>query len=849
MVGTPTRQNTPPKRWTTPPRPVTPPIGNPDYSYTSGWVNHGGQHQHLTGTAYQHMNQVRQEQAAHKAKREQWEKEVATGRGRRLADARAEETAQAASLPGPEATPEEMARFETSRLIGGTNPGDRPIRAQLEPPRRRARPKFVPGAPLPTPAALTTAQQTTLDQKPHYENQARKDLLERATYEAGREYQPLIDEQGNLVNRVAPRNAMQERALEEVSRLRPEAPVGSGRLRAHAEGLNQFDIANAERQLSSHANKPIGEALMELESPHEQRIINDMQERAMRDFDRDVAPRIYSAYGAKTQGRRSGQRDRAIAKALMDMQTDVRHEGNKLRQQNWTHSTGLAEHRQARQEHAAQSAIKTLHGAHHAEAERELTANKIAQDSQNQQFRQELDTLNLQNLMGSLKTAHNQAERDAAFKDWQERESHNAQMLTNYAGLVHNLPPSSMAQVMFGNSNVPTPYNQATGIGSVLGQLGSHLLPKHAKGDVVKAPTYDMVSNPYLPQALKAQEDIAHEYESQSRGGRGAIPHMLEKMFRGLTKHPSQSMRGFYEGAGEGLDAHREEETGMRQNKLQSMAVRAKIADSLREEARYDREQKRNELKDRNEHAYHMAMARLQESKGESPEDKALDRQYKMAQIAALEGKSRPQSIAIGSTIINPRQQIGLTPGDISQLKTIEKNRVDNSSKQGRYDTMLNFLKKQKEAGELPKTGRLAEATPNISDLSQEYARNLEGMVAGEAGDLSGMLTNAKLKFARGTKPTERDSVEKVQEFAQLGHDKYAKQVERDQIAEDFAAYNIPPRISFAAYDQWAKNGKKGDVVDYIQDILEGTSTVHESHNDDLAQMSNEELARIAGAQ
>lgn len=186
---------------------------------------------------------------------------------------------------------------------------------------------------------------------------------------------------------------------------------------------------------------------------------------------------------------------------------------------------------------------------------------------------------------------------------------------------------------------------------------------------------------------------------------------------------------------------------------------------------------------------------------------------------AVLQAKNAPQTIDIGDVEINPKRKIGLTPQDRLLLKQNEKLKEEYKDKGKGSKHMLSFLKEHEQ--DLPSTGYFAHYTPNLSNKSREYKRTLEEMVQGETG--GGPLTGAKLEFAHGLKPTELDSPEKVEKFAKRSDEFYQNKIDKIEAEELFSSYDIPPRITGAAYEMWRKDGKKGNLTEYVKGILEGT--------------------------
>lgn len=203
------------------------------------------------------------------------------------------------------------------------------------------------------------------------------------------------------------------------------------------------------------------------------------------------------------------------------------------------------------------------------------------------------------------------------------------------------------------------------------------------------------------------------------------------------------------------------------------------------------------------------------------------------------------EPIHVGDRVINPTRKIGLTPQDRAALEANKKTLDVFEEKLVPYERMKSFIGRKKMENDLPLTGPVISRVGNWTDTAREYQRHLNDIVSGDFP--SGVLTNAKLRFTERKKPTEADSIEATEEFVEDRSATAQKHLAFRKFVQEMGAYEIPPRISTAAYEKWLDNNEEGDPVDYVKAMLEGTEVRPSSRHSGENHQSSAALAHSIG--
>lgn len=637
--------------------------------------------------------------------------------------------------------------------------------------------------------------------------------------------------------RVAPMNQLHEQARRMVQRNIGSQDESFKLSKEEIEAARNRDIAGEAKALIARGLTPTHQMLDPYVNRHNEDVIEAMRGDAQKNFLEEVMPSITGNFAA-SGGFHTGARQNTLHKHALKTQEQLNRDIMKLRH------TGLEDaYKRAEQQNAMTLQASPLV----AQAEKmQHDANlKAAHEARDTALLQK--ETNKEDVSAVSQFAHQQQhqaqqeinQRRAAYNEMQNEERDR---IATYANIAAGIEAPTIQKYEGARSQLgapPTPPNPYSAAGGMLGQMvamnrlqnqnakaGGLIKRKFAPGGLVQSPAQRYT------QMMQGLPDS--KYESQQAGIASELrnervdpltnwlQHVSSQMLSNTRGNPMTNIAVGAQTAEEHMNKHRDRQI---EAKHKAANIYQALDNSRRSQEKLLANFHNTEETRAEQTRHHRAAEGAAYAKANAPmsEKDQIELEIKRAELAEKLGKNRPEEIQIGERTIRTKNKTGLSPQDLSQLKTIEKNKELNESKKYGYKEMADFLKNQKEIGELPSTGAIAKYTPNVSDLSKEYERRLEKMVSGELP--SGVLTNAKLAFAKGLKPTELDSPEVVEKFAKVGKEHYGDLIERDQVATDFAAYNIPPRISFAAYDQWKKNGKEGDISEYVQAILEGGST------------------------
>lgn len=671
---------------------------------------------------------------------------------------------------------------------------------------------------------------------------------------------------GEQHGRVAPMHPLAEQAQRMMQRNIDSDQPAFEHAQSQLEEAQRLNLPNEIRGHLQSGLTPTYEMLDPYMQSYKQNVIDPLRKEAEINFLEEIMPHVKGQFAA-SGAYHSGARQNELRKFAEKTQNQLMRDIGRLYHQGQESAFAKANEQNERQMQAAQiagNAAKAQQEAHVRNAEARRNLGLIQKESKKHDIA----------AVSQFATQHQQQlqnEMNAKQQAYLESQMEPHVRLGRYADAVAGIPSTSSMQVNAHRGpapNPPSPYNVVPGLlGQVFGlqnqpapfKKGGSVNNKYAtpEGLVNTAVNeYKQFADSVQPQKYDQEiEDLTTGFRNYKIDPiQNWVQHVSAQMLANNREDPLSNLGRGAIVAEENMMKHRDSMLAAREKAANLYGAMNEsrrnqqqlIGDYTQKYAANSETRRHNSAmealkKQENE------IKRLKNSLGASPKEK-LDMEYKLAQIDALRGKNIPQTIEIGDVIINPKRKIELSSPDLTQLKQIEKNRELNASKLHGYDEMVKFLQKQEGKDNLPSTGIIAKYTPNVSDLSKEYERHLEKMVSGELP--SGVLTNAKLAFAKGLKPTELDSPEKVKKFAEIGKEHYEELVRRDQIAEDLSAYNIPPRVSFAAYDQWKKNKFKGEVVDYVKAILEGGKLplTQDDSNDysDISSLSDAELERIA---
>lgn len=571
----------------------------------------------------------------------------------------------------------------------------------------------------------------------------------------------------------------------------------------------------------------------------DKRIISPLREEAQENWFERTLPQINAQF-AGSGATHGGQRLKMVERSARDTQKDLGRETSKLRQQAEERARDEL-HRQAqrnlqtgelattvlqREKQNAWNAAQTAAGVRGAEQQETMLDVQAMRDLAH------TEAVRKQQIINEQIRRHEEEETEPLMAlETERRISEGGAPITGTFGPLPMMPTAP--NPMLAGAGI---FNQMLGMGMRGGnkKRGGHIKGYANGGNVVDAglgigdSDFVPYSDANLPAFNSPEMRQVRNTQYMSHGNPQAA--RFEEMGRHLlgaaASGANASPLGAYSAAlGAGEDVYQKRVADENVNRQRAANLAHAVNNS-----RLDQQKLLNQA--RRDRKNFDETKRMHDSQIE------MNRAHAAHYRSQAGGKNQPQPINIGGVEINPARKIGLTPQDRMQLKQNEKIKQEYVDKSKGYNHMVELLNKAEATGDLPSTGVIAEYTPNISSKSREYKRTLNEMVQGEVP--SGMMTGQKLEFAEGLKPTERDPIIKVKPFAQRGADLYKNKIDKIDIEEAFAAYDIPTRISGAAYERWVTDGKKGDIVDYVKGILEGTLPMTNNDNSNAVTKADE---------
>ena len=403
----------------------------------------------------------------------------------------------------------------------------------------------------------------------------------------------------------------------------------------------------------------------------------------------------------------------------------------------------------------------------------------------------------------------------------------------------------------------PNPYNVGAGLLGQLAQMqmqqqqgfkkGGHVKRKYADGGYVQH-FMDMQKHIQPDPYDNEMKSIAHEMRNyRVNPMQNWLSHVSAQMLANNRDDPLANM-------GQGAMLAQESMGHHHQRMLDARAKAANLYNSMNESRRHqhqllaDYESKQQEMAEQARH--HRASEAIQMASHNDP----LDRAYKMAQLEQLRSKGAPQEIVVGDRVIRPVMKVGMTPQDRIALNKVMEEKKELQQLNQPYIDMMKFIKEKEKENELPATGLVASMTPDwlAGENLRDFRRKQTSMI--KSGILPGQRGKVFLEFAGKEKPTGVSTIGENYEFADYKSNIINKEIEKRDVIEELAAYEIPTRVSQLAYERWDANGKKGDLIDYVADILEGRASLHEhakknkseNESQDMSSMSDQDLERIA---
>lgn len=528
-----------------------------------------------------------------------------------------------------------------------------------------------------------------------------------------------------------------------------------------------------------------------------------IQEETAENYRRNIAPHLNYQYmqgGKWNSAARGSHQDRVITELNKDMTRKLAS----MRAQGFEKALGeIHQHKQRRLDSAHLAGQFMFKEKEHAN----VAAKNLAENDK-ASLLDKVARIDVARQAGNEQQIHEQAKKAETRLEALQRKEFPLEMLEREVAMANAMPAPAHLQAQRLMEDTRPNYAQlgASGIGSVA--MANLLQPRHKKGGMVGYAPGGFV----LPNIPKSPEDLHHEqfaHEMQNKNSLGdpamyAIAQMGASMAKNYGRNP---INAYGQAMQEGLGTLASHRGAHQQQRERGIALMQKIQQSrLKQQSVIADFEHQNKVFDAAQSHRGAALAETRRHHG-AMEGNALSKAERKA--------NAEREVIIGGKTLRSQQKLGLSPQDQMQARKNDEALTKLESREAPYDETLQFLESN-----TPSTGWIAEHTPDISDKARQYQRNLSSMVSSVVAP--GVMTKAKLDFAKQQKPSQMDSPTAVKEFAAKGKKVIEEDKEPLMLAQQYRTYGIPDRITLGAYKEWVKNEKEGDFDDYLKAILEG---------------------------
>ncbi len=563
---------------------------------------------------------------------------------------------------------------------------------------------------MPENFALPALNSTTFTQVPEFQQQAIKDIMERARQQYSRENK--YQRYGKA--RFAPPSKLQQSARQQSLRS-VYAPAYTGMRNQALADINQAqqqDIMGPARQEFNQAIASPVVLAQEYANPFQKHVIDEYISDMMEHYKKNVAPMVNANYIMSGSHLSSG-RGIAQKEALANFNKMLGRNVNNLKFQGYENAIQNA---QAHRNRQLQGAEQMLHG-NLADVNRKAIGAQQQQSMANIDQNAQLRNAAVLEALGQQEQAQEQQKHDLAYQEHQNEQNHETQQLANLSAAVRGLPMNTATTTMQHGQLPPQPSVNRTYGGLAMqgaGMLGQMFAP-HAHGGRVKKAAGGMLSgvpagnvDPYAHS-----EQLANAMEAS-----GSNPMWSWLMHTGAGLAASRAptaMQALADGSIEGVKGFEHQMAQNQKMKAQGAKLHKQIADSR--------------LVQQN---------RLQKFELDK-ESQLLDREYKMGMLDVHKGTLAAKQAKYGQAkapkIIkgegNTFFQQDPATGEIRQMKVEGQYGQTPLSKteQKRYEKILKPLEEGtlESQSDIETIKSMQEKLPNIG-----YTGNLLGIIPTE---------------------------------------------------------------------------------------------------------------------
>lgn len=666
-------------------------------------------------------------------------------------------------------------------------------------------------------------------------------------------YEPDLYLRSLSEDRIAPESAKSREAEAMAENASPSAAGNAQQDTANRQRFEQLYNRDINQELGPYrerlARNPI-EAAQDYQNPFQHGLLEELRRESDKLTSRKKAQVASNPLYNRPGTRYNGQKERALRKTQKSADRDLLSLITKMYHQNYEDSHKLHQN----QSQLDANTLRSMGAVSTTDLERRLKSAQILQEAEAKRRQDLYKHAGVRQGYATKEEARDQAKRDLAHNEYLNDRDWGRNNTQYVANIMNALPAP---QGINHHASLAQP-GIATGPSQMLANsllnLGGNMMPgrePHAQGGMVGDAVFNsMIDNTdpldTLNQMMRRQmmlgllQKKANNRQKLKKGGEispiqsGAemAKHYAiqerqlaeaERMRKGqeepfMTKVARSIGYGMASsGKGHALhDSFKDRDASYAkedESRKQSFELEKQVAKEIQEARKAEHQMLMDERR-----------VKADERRATADERKAslLEQQ--------LYAKHNPnaQPLHIGDREIRSKLKLGLSPQDQVLLRNIEEDIKEYETKQAPYRDLQKELDTRIAQKDEPSTGVIAEWTPNLSTKARTYNRLLNKVVESELP--SGPATGAKIEFAKSFKPSERDDPKEVAKWAKEHNEYIGAMKTASEYARDYSVYNIPPRITLAAYRSWNEGGKKDSFDDYMAAVLEGRQTLHHGH-------------------
>lgn len=578
-------------------------------------------------------------------------------------------------------------------------------------------------------------------------------------------------------------------------------------------------------------------------NPHRAQVVDQIGQYGTRNLHENILPGIRDQFINSGQYGSTNHQDFAN-RAVRDVGSEIANAQSRALERGYDQALQTSIGQQDRNLQAGQLSAN----AQGADAHNQLVGANTLQGLGIGQQQQGLQNTAFINQLGGQQQQQAQANLNVPFQNFLEKRAYPHVQLNQATGVLKGLPvnyTTNTSGTGTSMTSAPAPNQEAQMLGTIAGLAGTfggfaeggHVkkIRHYAEGGAVLNPIQSGVNSALDTSELQEIREIYKNLRQPQKDPRwGALAKMGFTM--AASRNPS-FLGSLGEGGVEGLEEYNRIKGDHRKSDLDSMNILSMIDKTKRWQATQDQQHQLAQEKFGHEKSMNEASLGLNREKFNFMKSQGSERspniikgpddlQYLVktdpgtGEIEAipLKGMKRKGEFNLGPGM-NGMVAPEMSKADEDRLKDL---RGETKGTEEELITAERANKNLKESG--VKTGFFQGFIPSGASteraLLQKYASKLQG---NEANKSAGPLTEAKIRLARDqnidlSKPNKANEVLMEEKIG----DDNVKLRKNKFILTMADTYKIPPGYSEVAYDSWVKNNRKGDLKDYLKDVLSG---------------------------